>query len=67
MKKNPSYEDAFNELREIINEIEESDVSVDLLSEKVKRAVALIKICKNKLSNTEEDVDRILGELSEEV
>jgi len=65
MKKNPSYEDAFNELREIINEIEESDVSVDLLSEKVKRAVVLIKVCKDKLSSTEEDVDRILEELGE--
>ncbi len=65
MKKNPSYEDAFNELQEIINEIEESDVSVDLLSEKVKRAVVLIKVCKDKLSSTEEDVDRILEELGD--
>ena len=65
MKKNPSYEDAFNELREIINEIEEGDVNVDLLSEKVKRAVVLIKVCKDKLSSTEEDVDRILEELGE--
>ena len=65
MKKNPSYEDAFNELREIINEIEEGDVNVDLLSEKVKRAVVLIKVCKDKLSSTEEDVDRILEELGD--
>ena len=65
MKKTPTYEDAFNELREIVNEIEEGEVNVDLLSEKVKRAVGLIKVCKDKLTSTEEDVDRILEELGE--
>ncbi|MCK4679069.1 MAG: exodeoxyribonuclease VII small subunit [Bacteroidales bacterium] len=65
MKKNPTYKEAFNELREIINEIEEGEVNVDLLSVKVKRAVGLIKVCKDKLASTEEDVDRILEELGE--
>jgi exodeoxyribonuclease VII small subunit len=36
---------------------------VDELSEKVKRAAVLIKICKTKLVSTEEDVARILKEL----
>ena len=65
MKKNPTYEDAFNELQEIVNEIEEGEVNVDLLAIKVKRAVSLIKICKDKLTSTEEDVDRILEELEQ--
>ena len=65
MKKNLSYEDAFNELQEIVNEIEEGEVNVDILSEKVKRAVGLIKVCKDKLTDTEEDVGKILEELGE--
>lgn len=60
---NTNYADAFEELRIIVSEIEQGFISVDLLSEKVKRASKLIKICKTKLSSTEEDVNKILKEL----
>lgn len=62
-ENNTSYTDAFAELRTIVAEIEKGEISVDELSEKVKRATALIKICKTKLSATEEDVNTILKEL----
>ncbi|MFZ4520709.1 MAG: exodeoxyribonuclease VII small subunit [Bacteroidales bacterium] len=63
MTKEPGYTEAFDELQEIVAEIEGGEISVDLLSAKVKRAALLIKICKNKLTSTEEDVNRILKEL----
>jgi len=63
MSEHPNYTDAFSELQEIVSEIEQGQISVDELSEKVKRAALLIKICKTKLSTTEEDVNRILKEL----
>jgi len=59
----PTYTEAFDELQRIVSEIEQGEISVDELSEKVKRAAFLIKICKQKLTSTEEDVDRILREL----
>lgn len=59
----PKYTEAFQELQEIVNEIEQGEISVDELSEKVKRASHLITICKNKLATTEEDVNQILREL----
>ena len=59
----PTYTDAFDELQSIVSEIEQGEISVDELSEKVKRAAFLIAICKQKLTSTEEDVDRILREL----
>jgi exodeoxyribonuclease VII small subunit len=59
-----SYTTAFEELQKIVSEIEQGEISVDELSEKVKRAAQLIKICKAKLINTEEDVNRILLELN---
>ena len=62
-KDAPNYTEAFEELQEIVTEIEEGEISVDELSEKVKRASQLIKICKNKLATTEEDVNQILKEL----
>ncbi len=58
-----NYTDAFKELQTIVSEIEKGEISVDELSQKVKRASHLIKICKTKLSTTEEDVDKILKEL----
>jgi len=63
MSKEPNYTEAFKELQEIVLEIEQGEISVDKLSEKVKRAAILINICKAKLTSTEEDVTRILKEL----
>lgn len=59
----PNYTEAFDELQSIVTEIEHGEISVDELSEKVKRAALLIRICKTKLMSTEEDVNVILKEL----
>ena len=59
----PNYTEAFEELQTIVSEIEQGEISVDELSDKVKRAAFLIKICKTKLSTTEENVNTILKEL----
>ena len=66
MSEKINYTEAFEELKEIVTEIEQGEISVDALSEKVKRAALLIKICKTKLSTTEEDVNKILKELDSE-
>lgn len=63
INKTNNYTDSFNELQNIVTEIEKGEISVDELSEKVKRASELIKICKAKLTSTEEDVSEILKEL----
>lgn len=61
-----SYEAAYQELMEIVQDIENGDISVDVLSEKVKRASVLLKYCKEKLHQTEVDVDQILKDLATE-
>lgn len=63
MEENLTYEKAFSELQQIIADIENDEVSIDLLSTKVKRAAELIEFCKNKLSSTELDVQKILDGL----
>lgn len=63
MNDQPNYAEAFEELQQIVSEIEEGHISVDELSEKVKRAALLINICKQKLTSTEEDVNKILKDL----
>jgi exodeoxyribonuclease VII small subunit len=65
-KTSENYQASFEELQQIVEEIETGEISVDELSIKVKRAAILLKICKEKLSSTEEDVNQILKELDEE-
>ncbi len=63
MKNELLYTAAFDELQQIVRDMEAGEITVDELSVKVKRAAELIAICKNKLSSTEEDVNLILKEL----
>jgi exodeoxyribonuclease VII small subunit len=63
MEKKISYDEAFRELTAIVEEIEKGEITVDVLSQKVKRAVTLIRICRDKLTSTEEEVNDILKDL----
>lgn len=66
MTKEIKYTAAFEELQQIVADIEDGEITVDELSIKVKRASGLIKICKSKLTSTEEDINEILKELESE-
>ena len=63
MEKLETYNEAVEKLRAIVEEIEKGDLDVDVLSEKVKEATRLIKLCKEKLYRTDEEVKKILEEL----
>jgi exodeoxyribonuclease VII small subunit len=63
MSKTITYTEAIIELETIVSEIENASIGVDELSEKVKRAAELIKICRNKLTSTEKEVSSILKNL----
>jgi len=58
-----NYQQAFDELQEIVSDMEDGQINVDELAQKVKRATELIRICKNKLTATDGDVQKILKEL----
>lgn len=62
-KKEISYNDAVTEIDEILVQIESEDLNIDELSEKVKRVSFLIKTCKNKLHNTETEIQKILDDI----
>ncbi len=66
MSKELTYQKAIEELEQIVNEIENEEIAVDELSEKVKRASKLIMLCKAKLTKTEEEVNKILEEIKED-
>ena len=62
-KKNMSYKEAITEIEEILRQLENNELDVDELSEKVKRVSSLVSLCKEKLHNTEVEIDKILKEM----
>lgn len=58
-----SYKEAIEKLRRIVAEIEQGDLDVDVLSDKVKEATRLIQVCKEKLFKADEEVKKVLEEL----
>ncbi|MDR1980184.1 MAG: exodeoxyribonuclease VII small subunit [Tannerellaceae bacterium] len=62
-KKEETYNEAVEKLRTIVAHIENGELDVDMLSGKVKEATRLIKLCKDKLYTTDEEVKHILEEL----
>jgi exodeoxyribonuclease VII small subunit len=63
--KKISYNEAIAEIEEILEKMENEELDVDELAEKVKRVSVLLKICKDKLQKTNEQVEQILNEMEE--
>ena len=59
-----TYSQAKQELEEIVSAIESGELDVDALTEKVKRASELIAFCKEKLTKTDKELQKILDEIS---
>ena len=60
--KNKTYEEAIAELKEIVEQLQGTSISVDELSEQIKKAAQLIEYCKNKLRKTEEEISDLFQE-----
>ncbi|HYV94647.1 MAG TPA: exodeoxyribonuclease VII small subunit [Chitinophagales bacterium] len=61
--KQQSYSEAIAELETITEEMESSEIDVDQLAKKAKRAAELIKFCKAQLSQAETEVNSVLAEM----
>jgi len=63
--KKVSYKEAVAEIEKILEQIENNELDVDELAEKVKRVSVLLKMCREKLQQTNEQVEQILKEMDE--
>lgn len=61
-KKEINYEEAVRQLEAIVNKAENDELGIDELTEQLKQAQALIKLCKDKLTKTDAEIRKILGE-----
>ncbi|HHT29783.1 MULTISPECIES: exodeoxyribonuclease VII small subunit [Petrimonas] len=58
-----TYSQAKQELEAIVSAIESGELDVDALTEKVRRASMLIAFCKEKLTKTDEELQKILEQI----
>jgi len=56
--KDYTYTQAMQRLETILAQLEEGTATVDTLSELVKEAADLVKLCREKLRNTEDEVQK---------
>lgn len=58
--ENPdTYESAWTELQQVVNELQSGAVGIDDLSTKIERASELVRFCRERLRNTEDAVSRL--------
>jgi exodeoxyribonuclease VII small subunit len=63
VQKKQTYREAIDEIEEILGNIENDELEVDDLVEKVKKVTELLKFCKDKLYKTQEEVEKALKEM----
>lgn len=61
-KEEIKYEKAVSELEQIVDRMENDELDIDQLSEQLKRAKELVKLCKDKLTKTDEEIKKLLEE-----
>ena len=55
------YEEAIQQLETIIAQIENNELDIDQLTDRLKEAQKLIKLCKDKLYKTDEKIKALLN------
>jgi exodeoxyribonuclease VII small subunit len=59
------YAQSMSELEDILEELEGDQLDVDVLAERVRRASELVRVCRERISRAQADVDAIVAELDE--
>lgn len=66
-KKTLKYKDAEAELAEILEDLQSERIDVDEIAARVKRAVELIRFCKEKIQHTEMEVKKVIKDFEDEL
>jgi len=54
------YEEALKELEQIVSRMENNEVGIDEMTTQLKRAKQLIKLCRDRLTKTDEEIKKML-------
>lgn len=64
-KSKLSYTDAIAELENILQRLRSGELGIEELTTSVKRAKELIEICKEELTETKTELDKIINDTEE--
>lgn len=56
------YEDAMREIERIVSSMENDEPDIDSLAQQLRRAQSLIRLCRDKLTKTDEEIKQLLSE-----
>lgn len=54
------YEDALRQIEQIVEKLENNELDIDTMGEQLKTAQKLIRLCKDKLTKTDDEIKKIL-------
>ena len=65
MNETMNYEKSLQELQTIVKHMENDELDIDQMATQLRRAKELIKLCKDKLTKTDEEIKQILADNAE--
>lgn len=60
--KTIKYEDAIRQLEDIVEKLENNELDIDEMPEALKRAQQSLKLCRDRLTKTDEEIQKIQAE-----
>ena len=59
------YEDAIQQLEDIVEKLENNELDIDEMPEALKRAQQLLKLCRDRLTKTDAEIQKIQEEVKD--
>lgn len=66
MTQELTYTQAMQQLEDIVARMQAPDCDIDLLRDYTKQALSLLQFCKRRLTQTDDELKKLLDELGEE-
>ena len=64
-KKKETYSEAMARLEKIASQIDNNELEIDVLAEKIKEANGIIAFCSDKLTKADKEIEKLLSEKRE--
>ena len=61
-KKKETYSVAMARLEKIVSQIDNNELEIDVLAEKIKEANGIIAFCSDKLTKADKEIEKLLSE-----
>ena len=64
-KKKETYSESMARLEKIVGQIDNNELEIDVLAEKIKEANGIIAFCSDKLTKADKEIEKLLSEKRE--